>query len=154
MIATTTTRVADTTTNCVNDTIRLRTEESIARAAAGGPVAIDRRLEELDREWSIERLLEANAASISLVGLALGATVDRRWLALPAVVATFLLQHAVQGWCPPVPVFRRLGVRTAAEIAEERYALKALRGDFADLPAQSFAFTAGESQQALAAARA
>ena len=42
----------------------------------------------------------------------------------------FLLQHAVQGWCPPVPFFRRRGVRTAREIEIERYALKALRGDF------------------------
>jgi hypothetical protein len=38
--------------------------------------------------------------------------------------------HAVQGWCPPVPVLRRLGFRTASEIDHERYALKALRGDF------------------------
>jgi hypothetical protein len=44
----------------------------------------------------------------------------------------FLLQHAVQGWCPPLPLLRRLGVRTADEINEERYALKALRGDFVD----------------------
>jgi hypothetical protein len=49
---------------------------------------------------------------------------------LPAVVAGFLLQHAVQGWCPPVPVFRRLGIRTAREIDLERYGLKAIRGDF------------------------
>ncbi len=56
---------------------------------------------------------------------------DKRFFALPAVVAGFLLQHALQGWCPPLPLFRRLGVRTAAEIDQERYALKALRGDFA-----------------------
>jgi len=60
----------------------------------------------------------------------LGATVDRRFFALPAVVAGFLLQHALQGWCPPLPVFRRLGFRTQAEMERERYALKALRGDF------------------------
>jgi hypothetical protein len=66
-----------------------------------------------------------------LLGSALGAFVDRRFFALPAVVAAFLLQHAVQGWCPPLPVFRRAGVRTAAEIDHERYALKAIRGDFA-----------------------
>ena len=41
------------------------------------------------------------------------------------------MQHALQGWCPPIELFRRLGVRTAGEIARERYALKALRGDFA-----------------------
>jgi hypothetical protein len=35
-----------------------------------------------------------------------------------------------------MPVFRRLGVRTAREIARERYALKALRGDFAALGAR------------------
>jgi hypothetical protein len=42
----------------------------------------------------------------------------------------FLFQHAIQGWCPPVPVLRRLGFRTANEIEQERTALKALRGDF------------------------
>jgi hypothetical protein len=49
---------------------------------------------------------------------------------VPAVVTTFLLQHALQGWCPPVPFFRKRGVRTMREIDTERYALKALRGDF------------------------
>ena len=53
-----------------------------------------------------------------------------RWLALPALVTGFLFQHAVQGWCPPLPILRRLGVRTAREIELERVALKMLRGDF------------------------
>ena len=52
----------------------------------------------------------------------------------PVIVCGFLLQHAIQGWCPPVPVFRRLGVRTSFEIEQERYALKSLRGDFQGLP--------------------
>jgi hypothetical protein len=46
-------------------------------------------------------------------------------------VTAFLFQHAVQGWCPPVPILRRLGFRTVTEIEQERHALKALRGDFA-----------------------
>ena len=45
----------------------------------------------------------------------------------------FLFQHAVTGWCPPVPVMRRLGVRTRSEIDREKFALKALRGDFKNL---------------------
>jgi len=94
------------------------------------PPRISARIAELEREWDIERVLEANAASVALLGLTLGATVNRRWFALPAVVAGFLLQHAIQGWCPPLPVFRRLGVRTAAEIHEEITALKVMRGDF------------------------
>lgn len=89
----------------VNLEIRRQTEENVARFAHASPEAIDERLHELDREWDIERTLETNAAIASLVGLTLGATVDRRWFAFPAVVAGFLLQHAVQGWCPPVPVF-------------------------------------------------
>ncbi len=61
-------------------------------------------------------------------------THDRRWAFLPLVVTGFLLQHATQGWCPPVPIPRSLGFRTHVEIERERHALKAIRGDFDDLP--------------------
>lgn len=104
--------------------------QSVRRCAEAGPEAIEDRLRELDTEWDMERAIEANAASISLLGLTLGATVDRRFYALPAVVAGFLLQHAIQGWCPPVPVLRQMGFRTTEEIEAERYALKLIRGDF------------------------
>jgi hypothetical protein len=126
-------RVPKQTSEAVNERIRRQTEQRIEQLKQAGPAAITRRLEELDAEWDIERTLEANAATASLIGVTLGVTVDRRWFALPAVVGTFLLQHAVQGWCPPLPVFRRLGFRTMSEIDFERYALKALRGDFAGI---------------------
>src|SRR5436190_13437446 len=116
-----------------NERIWQQTEMNVALYTRLGDEAINRRLQELEQEWDIERMLEANAASVSLIGLALGATVDRRLFILPALVAGFLLQHAVQGWCPPIALLRRLGFRTATEIDEERYALKALRGDFRKL---------------------
>jgi hypothetical protein len=97
---------------------------------ARDPEGLDDRLAELDAEWDVERVLEANASSLILAGLALTLAHDRRWLWLPAGVAAFLLQHAVQGWCPPLPVLRRLGLRTRDEIARERHALRTLRGDF------------------------
>jgi hypothetical protein len=84
-----------------------------------------RRLDELSREWDIERAMEANAAVLALLGLLLGAFVDVWFLLLPAAVGTFLLEHALQGWCPPVPIRRRLGFRTSREIFEERLALLA-----------------------------
>jgi hypothetical protein len=130
MFPSTTTRVARNTAEHINEQIRSETEVRVARIAAAGSAAIELRLAELDREWDIERTLEANAASVALLGLGLGTFVNRRWYLLPAFVAGFLLQHALQGWCPPVPVFRRLGVRTQSEIDYERYALKVLRGDF------------------------
>ena len=129
----TTTRVEQHTDDTINEAIHRQTEQRIASVGRQGVSDINRRLEELDQEWDMERTLEANAATIALVGLGLGAIVNRRFFILPAVVAGFLLQHAVQGWCPPVPVFRRLGIRTAREIDLERYGLKALRGDFNDL---------------------
>ncbi|ULK94919.1 MULTISPECIES: DUF2892 domain-containing protein [Bradyrhizobium] len=88
------------------------------------------RLRELDREWDIERTIEANAAVIGFTGIVLAAAHNQRWLALPALVTGFLFQHAIQGWCPPVPVLRKLGFRTSYEIEQERRALMALRGDF------------------------
>ena len=130
MIPETTKRVEQNTSDSINEAIRRETERTIARYARGGPAGIERRLRELDREWDIERTLEANAATAVLIGMGLGTFVHRRWFFLPAAVGTFLLQHALQGWCPPVPFFRRLGVRTSTEIEQERYALKALRGDF------------------------
>lgn len=91
---------------------------------------IPRRLKELDQEWDIERSLEANAAALAFTGTALGVAGRRGWFLLPAAVTAFLFQHAVQGWCPPLPVLRRLGFRTAQEIERERNGLKALRGDY------------------------
>ena len=130
MIPSTIDRVPRHTAEHVNEQIRRQAEEDVKRVAAGGPEAIERRLEELEREWDIERTLEANAATLVTVGAGLALLADRRFALIPLVVGGFLLQHALQGWCPPLPVFRRLGVRTQAEIDAERYALKALRGDF------------------------
>jgi hypothetical protein len=101
------------------------------------PSELGEQLANLDREWDVERVLQTNASIIVLLGLALGTRVDRRFLLLPVAVYSFLAQHAVQGWCPPIPIFRRLRVRTVREIERERYALKAMRGDFDDLPAES-----------------
>jgi hypothetical protein len=130
----TATRVENATSTDLNRHIAAEIADRV-RWYAEHPADIDRRLDELDREWDIERTLEANAATLALAGTLLGGFADRRFLALPAVVTAFLLQHALQGWCPPVPVFRRLGVRTCTEINRERYALKALRGDFAGIGA-------------------
>ena len=146
MLPATTRRVADHTDPHINETIRLNTELKIVQAIAAGPEGIERRLAELDREWDIERALEANAASISLVGFALGTFVNRGFFVLPAVVAGFLLQHALQGWCPPMPVLRRLGMRTQTEIEEERYALKLLRGDFKEVASPDKNIAPGQSE--------
>ena len=122
-------RVPSNTSTQVNLQIRKATEERIEYYSQHIG-EIEARLTELDREWDIERTIEANASTIAFAGIILGTTVNIRWLILPFAVTGFLFQHAIQGWCPPVPVLRNMGFRTADEINKERYALKALRGDF------------------------
>jgi hypothetical protein len=121
-------RVAMNTEEEINRRIRKELEACVYYYAQW-PEEIGNRLDELDREWDIERLLETSAGIFSLAGVTFG-SMHRRWFVLPALVGAFLLQHAVQGWCPPMSVLRRLGVRTSREINHERFALKALRGDF------------------------
>jgi hypothetical protein len=100
------------------------------REHAASPDKVGRRIAELEREWDVERTLEANAATLALAGAVLGTTVNRKWFWLTGGVLGFLFQHATSGWCPPLPVLRKFGVRTQGEIDQERYALKAIRGDF------------------------
>lgn len=121
-------RVARHSPDAANRHIRQRTEARLRHLAAH-PGRIPRRLRELDREWDIERTLEATAATLAFGGTMLGALRDRRFLALPAAATAFLLQHALLGWCPPLPLFRSLGVRTAREIEAERAALLLLRDE-------------------------
>jgi hypothetical protein len=126
-------RVRESSPSGANRAIDREMGERLQAYRSANRDEIDDRIACLDREWDVERVLEVNAASLALAGTLAGALHDRRWLLLPATVATFLLQHAVQGWCPPVPVFRALGIRTRKEIEEERYALKVLRGDFSEV---------------------
>jgi hypothetical protein len=126
-------RVRANTVPEVNQRIDEQIERNIRHYAGQTKEEIYRRIRELDQEWDIERVLETMASSFSLTGIVLGSTVSKRWFLLPTVVLSFLFLHAIQGWCPPLAILRTLGIRTREEIARERYALKALAGDFAGI---------------------
>ncbi|HEX9264019.1 MAG TPA: hypothetical protein VF977_06595 [Candidatus Binatia bacterium] len=119
-------RVRANTARDVNEEIDSRIDESIQLYRVKGVTDILQRLYELEREWDIERMLEMMASSFSLTGLVLGRTKNKRWFIFPTIVLSFLLVHAVQGWCPPLSILRRLGFRTREEIDRELYALKAV----------------------------
>ena len=123
-------RIRQVTTGSDNRKIDLETKENLKKFSDADYEAIDYRIAELDKEWDIERTLQLNAASLAITGTVLGILVDKRWLALPVIVGSFLIQHAIQGWCPPLPILRKFGFRTRPEIDKEKFALKALRGDF------------------------
>jgi hypothetical protein len=117
--------VRQATAASVNQRIREEASERIERASGSTSYA-RARLRELDAEWNVERALETISSLVSLTGLGLAATGRTRWLRLPIAVQAFLLQHALQGWCPPLAVLRRLGFRTQQEIERERYTLRAM----------------------------
>ena len=124
-------RVRASTDPEINERNDQRLEQRIRFYATQDKETISERIAALDREWDIERALETTAASFTLTGTLLGLMSSRRGLVLPVIVSGFLLNHALKGWCPPLPVLRRAGLRTRIEIERERYALKLLRGDFA-----------------------
>ena len=131
-IPTTRDRVPAHTAETVNERIEREMRQRV-RELAARPSEIPHRLKQLDAEWDIERAIEANASTLAFIGVVLGYFASPYWLILPALVTIFLFQHAVQGWCPPVAMLRRLGFRTFQEIDEERQALKAIRGDYRNI---------------------
>ena len=123
-------RVRSSTSQSRNEKIDDEIVRSIAHYSEQDAASVESRIKELDKEWDIERTLEVNAGLVGLAGAVLALTVDRRWAILPAVVTSFLVQHAIQGWCPPLPLFRSMGIKSRPELDREKYALKSLRGDF------------------------
>jgi len=123
-------RVRVSSPDPINSKIDAEMDARIREYSSKSDQDLTRRIEELDGERDIEQWLEMNASALAFTGLALGLTVSRKWLILPALVLPFLFQHAVQGWCPPLPLLRSMGVRTRKEIDVEKFALKASRGDF------------------------
>lgn len=147
-------RVRANTAAHVNRRIDEETKRRVARFAGRSEAAISRRIEELDLEWDMERYLEINASALALTGTLLGWLVNKKFLAIPCIVLPFLFQHSLQGWCPPVPILRRRSVRTRKEIDAEKYALKALRGDFVNVAKTDNSAGVGAGRQAWQAATA
>ena len=105
------------------------TERILETSAAAN--VITQRIAELDEEWDTERILETSAAAMVIAGSAVGfAAQCKHWYLFTGIAGLFLLQHALCGWCPPMPLLRRFGVRTEEEINKEKLILKMMRKDF------------------------
>src|SRR5215510_15114664 len=96
-------RVRAQTDPAINRKIDAALERRLRFYSVQDRQTLTERLEELNREWDIDRVLEANASSVVLISMVLGITGRRKWFVLPVLVSSFLLMHALQGWCPPVP---------------------------------------------------
>jgi hypothetical protein len=116
-------RIRRHTSPDVNAKIDLFTRASIDEVVAGGRDAMVARLKELDREWDVDRALMTNFAVAGSVTHELGRHVHKGFTHFFHAQLGFLFMHAVVGWCPPLALFRRLGFRSAKEIAAERFAI-------------------------------
>jgi hypothetical protein len=124
-------RVAGHTDSGVNEAIRKHTVDCLNIYKDSNENVLSDRIRSLECEWDTERVLETSAASVVLAGSVCGFKKSKSCMfLLTGAAGFFLLQHALQGWCPPLPLIRRAGVRTAGEIGNERAVLKHLRGDF------------------------
>ncbi len=56
-----------------------------------------------------ETLIRILAGSVVLLGCALTAFVDPRWILLPVFVGINLIQSAFTGFCPPLFILNKLG---------------------------------------------
>ncbi|HEY1023013.1 MAG TPA: DUF2892 domain-containing protein [Flavisolibacter sp.] len=117
-------RVRRNTAVKVNQKIDQQTDANVRKFASQGSGAMEMRLQQLDKEWDIERSLQLASGLNVLIGLTLGLTVNKKWFLLSAISSAFLVQHTLQGWCPPLPVMRYFGIRTKEEIDQEREALE------------------------------
>jgi hypothetical protein len=123
-------RVREHTPANVNHRIDTLMQARVHDTVQRGRDAVIRRIAELDAEWDIDRALMANFAVVGGAAFAGGlarysdAPRNKGLLFLFGAQLGFLLMHATVGWCPPVAVFRRLGVRTSREIGLERQLLR------------------------------
>jgi len=132
MLSSTVDRVRSTPAAHVNQRIPAAGRENIDRAALGGAgKQIERALcKNSTKEWDVERALEANAGVRRADRLRARFVADRRFFALPALSAPSCCTRAA-GWCPPLPIMRRLGNPHGGRDRGRARALKAMQAQLA-----------------------
>ena len=106
MCKNTTKKVQYHTNNIINDKIRNNTLNCINTIKDAGSIALSCKIDKLNDEWDTERVLETSAASFVLAGSVMGYKKTKcSCFLFTGMVGAFLLQHALHGWCPPLPIF-------------------------------------------------
>jgi hypothetical protein len=116
----------------VNKCIDKHVEGCVRYMAQQDRPEISRYLLKLEKEWDLNRVVTVVGSLAALAGLSLKGKTGR---VLTSVAAGLLFQHGLLGFSPLGGLVRKLArVRTRREIDLEKFALKALRGDFERIP--------------------
>ncbi|XXF76055.1 hypothetical protein P2318_23750 [Myxococcaceae bacterium GXIMD 01537] len=118
----------------LNRRIDDKVEACVRSMAQRDRAEMSRYLEKLDREWDLNRAVSVGAAGAAMAALLVAGREGHTLRGIAAVAAGLLLQHGLMGWGPLAELVRALGVRTRREIDLEKFAIKALRGDFERVP--------------------
>ena len=94
------------------------------------PRGIETRLEALDEEWSVDKVLQIFTGGASVAAFWFSLTKSRLFNIVPAILGGGAIAYGITGKSPAADLVRRLGFRTRDEIEGERMALLAVRGDF------------------------
>lgn len=129
MFAKTTTNIHSKTTPAMQERFRQKLVANVRRFINADPAAIDQRMKELDKEWSVERAIEVEAPAMIGLGATLGLLHNKKWFLLSGVAASMAVLHNTRGVYPMLPLFQRLGLRPQKDIEDERNALRVLRRD-------------------------
>jgi hypothetical protein len=64
------------------------------------------------------QVVEGQTENLVLTGLSDEQLLQQEFYRLPASIVRYLLRQAKSGHCPPLPILRRLGLKTASELAD------------------------------------
>ncbi|MBW8888489.1 MAG: hypothetical protein JF616_12100 [Fibrobacteres bacterium] len=108
-------------------------KDSVRFYGSLGSQSISDRLAALEDEPELETVATLGLAGAGVLALIFGMLGSRLWRLLAWMVLPLIFAHARGRLAAPGQFLKTLGLRSRKEIEEEKYALKALRGDFRDM---------------------
>jgi hypothetical protein len=108
-------------------------KDSVRFYGSLGPQAVADRLKALEDEPELETVATLGMAGIGVLALVFGILGSRIWRLLAWAALPLIFAHARGRLSAPGEFLKTLGLRSRKEIEEEKYALKALRGDFREV---------------------
>ena len=88
---------------------------------------IEKRINELNCEWSAEKVIITAGASGILLSSVLGYSINKKWIGLSAALAGLLLSDALSSENTLIPIAKGFGLREASIIQQEKESLELLK---------------------------
>lgn len=112
------------------DESETKTWDNVRFYGSLGKEGLTERIHSLEEEWDMEKFITVGLSGIGVFGLVMGFFGSRVWRLFSWVSLPLLFLYGQDKWKPSNGALKSLGLRSRKEIDEEKYALKALRGDF------------------------